>query len=239
MGLAPSGGDRHSGRERRRAGRPSILSEASILDAARCVPVDELSFLCIGKRLGVSAQAIYRYFPNLDQLRSALAVKIVNEAEFLDDQPLGDFEAYVVRFLIDYRDWLAESGLSPAHFEIAYGATKLANGGAPEQLYTRLEDFLETAAREGVASDAALQVWFAITDFMSRSLSVQLPDDFARDFHADLAAGLAENGSQRFPRLMAYLGQTRNGEAASGDFYEQSARALVRGLMYEVGLRGD
>ena len=221
----------------RRVGRPSTLSEQRILNAAAGIAFEELSFGRIAEDLGVSPQALYKYYSNIGELRSSLAASVVREVEFLDDQPLGDFEAYVVRFLLDYRDWLVENSLAPDLFAIEYGAARFEQGASPEPLFVRLEDFLSTADREGVPLAAAMKVWLVITDWMAVSRSVLLPEHFLREFHEALESDLGVLEADRFPQVGRYLAESGD-EALSGrEVYEFSVRALVRGLLIQTGLR--
>lgn len=95
-------------KQRRRPGRPAVLSADRILDAALAI-LDEtgsLNMTDLGTRLGVDPSAPYRYFRGRSELMSAVADRFT--APLREPAPTtgswrGDFEALVRRFSDLYR----------------------------------------------------------------------------------------------------------------------------------------
>ena len=219
-----------------RRGRPNSLSRESILATAKEVDPEELSFLTLSQKLGVGKTSLYHYFTNLEDLQTALAEKLITESEFLDDHPLGDFSTYLVRFLTDYRDWLEQESISPSAFKINFGAVSFANGGNTEALYVRLEDFLQTADAEGIPLGDAMKIWWAITDFMSRSLAIELSDMELKGLHWEMQGTMEKSEPDQFPLSRAYLNNAANDTPTGREFYDFLVRAFVRGLIAELDL---
>lgn len=217
-------------------GRPSSLSREVILSAAQEIQGEKLSFSRVADSLQVAPTSLYHYFSSLGELRSALLQKVLNETEFLDDHPPGDFSSYLIRILTDYRDWLEQISLSRSAFKINFGAVSFAGAGSVEPLYVRLEDFFETADAEGIELQAAMKIWFSITDFMSRSLSVDLPEGYFDALHQEMRSVTQKSDPERFPLIRSYLDSSAGGSLPTRSFYDFLVRAFVRGLTMELGL---
>lgn len=70
-------------------GRPAILSEQAIVDAAlthmaQRHPLMDISVAQVARDLSVSATALYRYFPTRDQLLRALSDRVFAEFDYPD-----------------------------------------------------------------------------------------------------------------------------------------------------------
>ena len=142
----------------------------------------------------------------------------------------------MIRFLTDYRDWLEQISLSRSSFRINFGAVSFADGGSVEPLYVRLEDFLKTADAEGVELQAAMKIWFSITDFMSRSLSLDLPEGYFDALHQEMRSVTQKSDPERFPLIGSYLDSSAGRSLPARSFYDFLVRAFVRGLTMELGL---
>ena len=218
-------------------GRPSSLSKDRILCAAQEIEDDELSFPRVAQSLGVASTSLYHYFSSLEDLRSALTDKWLTEVEFLDDHPLGDFSSYLIRFLTDYREWLKQNSLNSSAFKINFGAVSFETEGNVEPLYVRLEDFLETANAEGIELEDAITIWWAITDFMSRSLSVDMPEGYLGDLGQEMRAFTQKSDPEQFPMIRSCLDQIEGRLPVAQEFYDFLVRMFVRGLIAELDLR--
>ncbi|MCS5638424.1 MAG: TetR/AcrR family transcriptional regulator [Myxococcota bacterium] len=217
-------------------GRPSSLSRELILAAAQNMKAETLSFSLLAESLGVADTSLYHYFSNLEDIQSSLRTKVLTEVEFLDNHPIGDFSSYLIRFLTDYRDWLDELSLDPSIFQTNFCAVSFVNGGNAEPLYVRLEDFLETANAEGIELAAAMKIWFAITDFMSRSLSVDLPDSYLETVTREMRSVTEKADPEQFPLIQSYLDDTTGAFLTARACYDFLVRSFVRGLLAELGL---
>ncbi len=220
-------------------GRPNFLSRDAILDVAQEIDEKDLSFSEVANALGVAPTSLYHYFGSLEELRTGVTQRIIAKVEFLDNHPLGDFCSYLTRFLIDYRDWLEELSLDPSFFQVAYGALSFKDGSPSEPLYVRFEDFLETADAEGVDFQKAIAIWFVITDFMSRSLSVCLPEQYLNGIHKEMGTFLKDRTAEEFPLIRSYFEDYSQVTVPSRSIYETSVRVLVKGLAQEFNLDGD
>jgi AcrR family transcriptional regulator len=217
-------------------GRPSRLSRDAILDVAQELDEKELSFARVAEILGVAPTSIYHYFTSLGQLRTFVAERLIREVEFLDNHPSGDFCSYLLRFLLDYKDWLEELSLHPSVFELDYGGLRFKNHAPPHPLFVRFEDFLQTADQEGIDLRTAVHIWFIVADFMTRSLSVSLPDQYLLGVHNEMKIFLKDRTSEEFPLTRSYLDKNSDVSVPSRDLYETAARVLVKGLAEEFDL---
>lgn len=93
-----------------KAGRPRVVSNAAILDAALRIADDagleEVTFRALGSALGVSAMSIHRATGGIDALRHALVVKVVEEAVTELRWPENDWGQTVIVFARSLRDLL-------------------------------------------------------------------------------------------------------------------------------------
>ena len=217
-------------------GRPSRLSRDAILDVAQELDEQELSFTRVAEILGVAPTSIYHYFTSLEQLRSLVTQRLIKEADFLDNHPKGDFCSYLLRFLIDYKDWLEELSLDPSFFELNYGGLSFQNNSPPLPLFVRFEDFLQTADQEGVDLKSAIRIWFNLADFMSRSLSISLPERYLDAVHREMKIFLKDRTNEEFPLIRSYLDENSDVSVPSRALYETAARVLVKGLADEFDL---
>ena len=76
-----------------RRGRPPRIDRATILAAARGIPVGDLSMAELARALDVTPAALYHYFPNRDAVYDALA------ADLLDGVAVPDLDLPWARFL--------------------------------------------------------------------------------------------------------------------------------------------
>ena len=150
-------------------GRPSVLSKKRIIDAARDMPFEQISFSAVAAKVGVSSQALYKYFPNAGALRAAIAATLATEIGFQQNwKPAPDtaneFIFFLEKLTKNYRAWLRVNNLSPKLFQIAYGATRFANGHETPVLLERLETFLHVAANRQVVDGGVLDHTLGIDD---------------------------------------------------------------------------
>ena len=217
-------------------GRPSLISRDAILDVAQRLDEEDLSFKRVAEVLAVAPTSLYHYFTSLEQLRSSVTQRLIKEAEFLDNHPSGDFCSYLLRFLLDYKDWLEEFSLDSSLFQLKYGGLCFQSNSPPLPLFVRFEDFLQTADQEGVDLQTAMLIWCNLADFMSRSLSVSLPDRYLDGVHKEMKLFLKARTNEEFPLTRSYLDENSDVSVSSRTLYETAARVLVKGLAEEFGL---
>ncbi|MGB0622125.1 MAG: TetR/AcrR family transcriptional regulator [Myxococcota bacterium] len=98
-------------------GRPSILSQSLIRRTAiEAVTVkDRVTFRRIAERLGVSSQALYKYYPNVEALQVDVAQELLSRFNWRETMQTsgGDVVSLFVGFGLGYRDWVEETGFNP------------------------------------------------------------------------------------------------------------------------------
>ena len=99
------------------SGRPSILSETRIRRAAleAATARERLTFTTVARRLGVSAQAIYKYYRNAEALRIDVAQELLSRFKWRETLQTsgGDVPSLFIGFGLGYRDWVEETGFNP------------------------------------------------------------------------------------------------------------------------------
>ena len=227
------------GRGNRRApGRPARLSHDMILEAAKTIPFDELSFTTVAAALNVSREALYKYFKNVDGLRAALATKLGGEQVFEGQWETwktdsGSIASLLTEIALNFRTWVEENEHNPSLFRLEYGALRFAHGGHSSVLLERMEDFLTAASDYNVPPDQAMMLWQITGDVMTTTGSIGTPANFEREFRSDLAQFLSESDKE-FPALETYLKTEPN--PARPHTYDITLRALVLGLAVLYGL---
>ncbi|MEM9132587.1 MAG: TetR/AcrR family transcriptional regulator [Actinomycetota bacterium] len=97
----------------RRPGRPAIVDRDSIIDAGVDLGLDNLTLAALARSLGVRHAALYRYFDGREDLKAAIAGRIVSSLDL--SGPLGsDPRSVTVEF--GRRLWtllMANRGLAP------------------------------------------------------------------------------------------------------------------------------
>ena len=99
------------------SGRPSILSQSLIRRTAiEAVTVNErVTFRTIADRLGVSSQALYKYYPNVEALQVDVAQQLLSRFNWREKIQTsgGDVLSLFVGFGLGYRDWVEGTGFDP------------------------------------------------------------------------------------------------------------------------------
>ena len=116
-----------SPRPKRRATHPHDSMEAQIKAVARQQMADHgtagLSLRGIGREMGISAPAIYNYYPRLDDLITALIVDAFNAlADAIEAAEAGTpgetCGQKILAMCLAYRQWAVEH---PVDFQLIYG----------------------------------------------------------------------------------------------------------------------
>jgi len=223
---------------RRSPGRPRVLSHKRIVETAKSIPFEDLSFARVSAELGVSPQALYKYFSNIGELRAALAGALSAEREFKEqwnDWRTSDdgITGFLTKIGVNYRRWLQVNELEPALFRLEYGGIRFASGYRTAVLLERMDHFLLVASELGVPLGQAMRLWHVTSDVMTTTQSLEVTDDFERDFRLELAQYLDESDEQ-FLSLEAYL--ETEPETNPPHAYEDTVRALILGLSVLYGL---
>jgi len=229
-----------------RSGRPAVLSRERILSEAAQIQFEDQSFSLIASRLGVSTQALYRYFSNLSELQSVLVSSLVaslygtrTEVPWSSDGET-DFPRFLFDFANDFGNWLREEKVAPDLLKVQYGSTRFPGGDLSPTLFAVMNYFLAVARDCDVSLDDASAIYCILVDFMTNTQSVRIEEDFVEEFSADLSDGVSELGIERFPRILEYL-EIERVRAPGGSLYEVSLRALIAGLClrFDLGRLGE
>lgn len=221
------------------AGKPRKLSKEHILASASEIPFNELTIGRLASKLSVTAPAIYSYFSGIEDVRSALALRSIEDAEYLDNQPPGDFSAFMVRFVSDYRGWLEKNQLDTSLFAIDFGAARLKNRPSVP-LLKRMEHFLSCARDNGVDAQAALPMYWFLADVMAHSSWITIQAEWVDEFRSKLKEDVSNCDKSQFKEIRKYLedggNAELNGEAVFQNFLELMTNALMRrGPVFERG----
>jgi AcrR family transcriptional regulator len=215
-------------------GRPRVLSKERIINAARDLPFDEISFPTVASKVGVSSQALYKYFPNAGALRAAIAAALVREigvkeAWNTNSGSRQEFIDFLKKLSENYRAWLRINNLNPELFGLAYGGTRFKNGHETPVLLERLETFLHIAASAEISPKDAFEMWGIITDRMTSTGTMEVPEDHDAEFRANLKQASA-GSEQEFPFIQEFLRSDLPPAIESDKYYEILHEALRRGL---------
>ena len=217
---------------RRTPGRPARLSHEIILEAAGKIPFEELSFSTVATELGVSTQALYKYFRNLDALRAGLAAKLSGQNVYEGQWRLWrseseDIASLLTQIALSFRSWIEQNEHSPSLFQLEYGGIRFRDGGHSPVLLGAMEDFLHSASEHGVPVEQAVALWQITGDVMTTTGSLRASNEFEQEFRSDLASQVSEAEAD-FPMIDSYL-ETEPGPKQL-HHYDLTVRALVLGL---------
>jgi AcrR family transcriptional regulator len=211
------------------AGRPRKLSKEAIIEAAKSLPGSELGFPQVARKLNVSAQALYRYYPNLAALRADLAgalVELVPSFVPADGETLPDVAAIALAMGEAHASFLKDSRVDPSIFATEFGALRFAGGEPDARLLVRLERWLRVSTDAGLSMADAIMSWHIMADFLGSTDSLRLPTDYNVRFHADLKQMIARS-DDLYPGIEQYLA----GEIADlEDLFQVSLEAIACGL---------
>lgn len=138
---------------RRGPGRPRVLSEADVVDAAivlvRECGLDGLSMRSVARALGVPPMTVYGYVPNKHALEALLIDRILSEVHIPGPEE-GTWDVRLRLLLCDARRVLVERpDIADARSAIRRGALHLLELGAYGKEATRLADGVLDLLRDG------------------------------------------------------------------------------------------
>ncbi len=141
----------------RRSGRPPSIRREQIVAAALELGISGLTLRGLAERLGVSAQALYRYFPSLEALLDAVVDELDKRIPLPPDKGedwcrWGYKFAYAVRRLLEFSPGLADRALV---------RTQPTMG-----VLSRYETSIRIALRSGFDHRSALWATRAVTEFV-------------------------------------------------------------------------
>jgi len=213
------------------------------MEVARRIPQEELSFNAIGTQLGVSKQAMYRYFTNLEALKEALSRSFLRDiADERDTRGVSQSTAndnfcdFFLSFVLEFRQ-AAEANPS-------YHKLKESNWGGigPDKdpmstwLTSRLEMYFRIAKHCNVDLNDAVQMWWVGVQLCGLSGENGVSDSDLEKFYIGLEQAAPSGDDAEFPTIAAYLRDSQDREMSSDAFFTRYARAVVWGLAHEFGL---
>jgi AcrR family transcriptional regulator len=153
---------------------------------------DGVTLRAIAREMGVTAAALYRYFPSLEHLLTALASALFDELRIemeraRDDCPASEVAAALLIMARGFRQW---SITHPAEFALMF-ATPVAGLAAGQQV-----DATSTSASATYAADEFARVFAAQFAEVWRQTRFAVPtdDQIATPLHSQLVACLATLG---------------------------------------------
>lgn len=151
------------GSSSRRPGRPRVLSEAEIVDAALALArergIARLSMRAVARHLQVPPMTIYGYVPNKEALDALVIDRILSEVR-VPEPSEGTWESRLAVMLCDARRILVERPqLAEGGTEIG-SAVELLHRGAFGREASRLTDAVFDLMREGGFHADDLEVCF-------------------------------------------------------------------------------
>jgi len=188
----------------------------------------------VAVKVGVSSQALYKYFPNSGALRAAIAATLAAEVDFKRNwKPAPgttqEFVPFLQQMTKNYRAWLRVNHLNPKLFRVVYGATSFSNGHETPVLLERLETFLHIATNSKVAPKDAFEIWGITADRMTSTAALELPEDYDSEFRASLRKATAGT-EQEFPLIQEFLKSPDSQAIESEQYYDLMNEALLLGL---------
>lgn len=224
-------------------GRPRVLSRRKILEAARHVPPEELSFKKLAGQLDVSTQAFYRYFTNIEELKYQLSQQFLRDiADERDSRPVhptsstSNFSDFILSFLLDFRKATKPNQAHPSLHENHWGSIGPDQDPLSTWMISRLEAYFRVAQKFGVDLNDAAQIWWITADFLASSRAHTVSSADFEKFHIGLRQSMTPTEDSEFTAVAAYLRQSENHELSPDAFFTRYARTLVRGLAHEFGL---
>jgi AcrR family transcriptional regulator len=200
----------------RRPGRPRLLSEDEIVDAAlrvvAQVGASRLSMRSVARELGVPPMTIYGYVPNKDALNSLVADRLLSKvrAPAPDD---GPWDQRLCRLLCDARRMLVERPeLSDGNADPGPGALQLLRRGAYGGEASRLAGAVMDLLRQGgFHADDVHACFVTLFTYVTGHIDATSADD--------------TNASEDEP----------SGSRSSTAIFELGTRALIEGLRATLG----
>lgn len=145
------------GKARRKPGRPALVDRESILNVASTMALPDITLIAIAKKLNVSSQALYRYYPD----RNALVLAVLQR--LMHQYPLPDYRGE------DWCDWAYKWGCALYNFYQALpGLAESAMAGTPNipEVLNRFETSIKIALQSDFDEIDALWVTQALTEFV-------------------------------------------------------------------------
>ena len=149
-------------------GRPSLISKSKIRDAAAQILNERITFNAVARRLDISPQSIYRYYPNVAALQAEVAHNFLERLNWREALDSGENcpRSAIIAFGSAYRDWLRETGFDPQWLDRDKTAGSISNEA--------LDQFQEEVTRElgrrseewGISKESAAIMSAVLFDFV-------------------------------------------------------------------------
>ena len=139
-------------------GRPSKISHADVLDAARALGLSRLTVKAVAAELGVSVQALYYHVKDVEELRDQVAEHLMEPFPMPQDDG-ASWSEWAYRFAHDLRDF----------YERNPGLAHHATSRIPQtvSMLTRYNMSMVVALRSGFRETEAQWATRAVVEFVS------------------------------------------------------------------------
>jgi AcrR family transcriptional regulator len=182
-------------------GRPGRLSRHAIIEVASEMVGGEFTISRVARKLGVSPQALYYYFPNKDVLDRAITLHFLGQVPIPD--PAGmHWKDWIRAWVTGCRKFMQESGCSQLRIRMPNSLSVFRVGDSPsEKLLDLFNAYMGVMQRGGFRSQQAAEVWLYIQNYLQCSdfhTTRQADmDELWKSVHSDLASA----GKDHFSNL--------------------------------------
>jgi AcrR family transcriptional regulator len=208
--------------------RPATLSRARILDAAAALAVrsgaEQLTVRALGEELGCDPTALYRYFPNVEELRRAVGDLFLADVD-VTPRPREGWRTAVRRLCIELRQaQLRQPRLAAL---VRSAPTRLGN----ELAIT--EALLRELGRGGFRPRAAARAYHSLIEFTVGSAAIDAtlaaqPEAVRESAYSAWRADYAALDQRAFPAIAAAHRYLYQGSADRR--FEEALDTMLAGL---------
>lgn len=156
------------------SGRPNILSKTKILEAAVQTLNERITFNAVARRLDVTAQSIYRYYPNTATLQAEVARHFLERFEWREalDGSGGSLRTAIIAFGHGYRGWLMETRFDPHWLDREKVRGTISNEGLIQFQKEVTAEFRRRSGDWGISEEVAVIAGGVLFDFLYNSQSL-------------------------------------------------------------------
>ena len=150
------------------SGRPSILSKTKILDAATQILDERITFNAVARRLDISPQSIYKYFPNVAALQTEVVRHLLERFAWHKALDAGgeSLRSAILAFGYGYRGWLRETRFDPQWLDRKKTSGTTSNE-ALDRFQKEVTDELGRRSGDwGISKEAATIAGAVLFDFL-------------------------------------------------------------------------
>jgi len=153
------------------SGRPKLLSKTKILGAAAQTLNERITFNAVARRLGISPQSIYRYYPNAATLQTDVARHFLERFDWREalDGSAENLRTALLTFGHGYRDWLRETHFDPQWLDREKVRGAITNEGMIQFQEEVTAEFKRRSGDWGISKEVATITSAVLFDFLYNS----------------------------------------------------------------------